>query len=100
MGKDKRHRGRLRALLQPAGRSGLSAASGAGLAACPMMEQPGWSSNGWSSNTDDSGYEAGYETDADESELCEWESGGTRQGHKRKLDALVKLTVSLGLGSK
>merc|ERR1712232_1185042 len=37
-------------------------------------------------------------TDADESELSEWESGNTRQGHKRKLDALVKLTVSLGLG--
>ncbi|CAE7900307.1 unnamed protein product [Symbiodinium sp. KB8] len=49
----------------------------------------------WSSNTDDSGYEAGYETDADESELSEWE-GSVRQGcmprHKRKLEALVSKT--------
>merc|ERR1712008_194622 len=48
-----------------------------------------------SSNTDDSGYEAGYETDADESELSEWESGTSRRGHKRKLEALVHLTMRL-----
>jgi len=107
LSKDKRRRGRLRALLQaplmqPAGQGGLSAASGSGLPR-PMMEQTGksstWSSsfasNGWSSNTDDSGYEGGYETDADESELSEWESGTNRQGHKRKLEALVHLTMCL-----
>jgi len=57
-----------------------------------IAEQPGWSSN-----TDDSGYEAGYETDADESELSEWEGGPARHGHKRKLDALVQLTMKLNV---
>lgn len=90
--KDKRRRGRLRAVLQTA--TNLGATSSGSL---PMMDQPGWMSNGWSSNTDDSGYEAGYETDADESELSEWESGNTRQGHKRKLDALVLLTKRLSV---
>lgn len=94
LSKEKRRRGRLRALLQPAAQGGLSAASGGGLP-CPMMEQPGWSSN-----TDDSGYEAGYETDADESELSEWEGGNSRQGHKRKLDALVHLTMQLGFSER
>eukprot|EP00927_Polykrikos_kofoidii_P074233 TRINITY_DN70218_c0_g1_i1.p1 TRINITY_DN70218_c0_g1~~TRINITY_DN70218_c0_g1_i1.p1 ORF type:complete len:434 (-),score=60.46 TRINITY_DN70218_c0_g1_i1:36-1337(-) len=92
LSKDKRRRGRLRELLQPASSVGLSTTSGDGLP-CAKMEQPGWSSN-----TDDSGYEAGYETDADESELSEWENASARrQGHKRKLDTLVHLTFKLGL---
>jgi len=96
LSKEKRRRGRLRALLQPAAQGALSAASSGGLT-CPrpMIEQPGWSSN-----TDDSGYEAGYETDADESELSEWEGGSARQGHKRKLDALVHLTMKLNVAEE
>lgn len=98
LSKDKRRRGRLRSLLQTAAQQaaaqaqqdGQGGASGSGLAQ-HLREQPGWSSN-----TDDSGYEAGYETDADESELSEWESGTSRRGHKRKLDALVHLTMRLG----
>lgn len=97
LSKDKRRRGRLRSLLQSAAQQavaqaqqgGQGAASASALA-CPVREQPGWSSN-----TDDSGYEAGYE-DGDESELSEWESGGGRRGHKRKLEALVHLTMRLG----
>lgn len=91
LSKDKRRRGRLQALLQPSAQLGF--ASGSGLAG-PMMENPGCASN-----TDDSGYEAGYETDADESELSEWESSGARarQGHKRKLEALVHLTMKLSV---
>eukprot|EP00441_Pelagodinium_beii_P026717 CAMPEP_0197679354 /NCGR_PEP_ID=MMETSP1338-20131121/91560_1 /TAXON_ID=43686 ORGANISM="Pelagodinium beii, Strain RCC1491" /NCGR_SAMPLE_ID=MMETSP1338 /ASSEMBLY_ACC=CAM_ASM_000754 /LENGTH=63 /DNA_ID=CAMNT_0043260401 /DNA_START=14 /DNA_END=202 /DNA_ORIENTATION=- len=55
-----------------------------------MQEHLGWSS------TDDSGYEAGYETDADESEMSEWESGnGLPKGNKRKLEALVSLTMQM-----
>ena len=77
----------------------------------------------------DSGYEAGYETDADESELSEWEgslalhfaagswgevgfpgglgtsssvAGGGPNLHgssrKRKMDALVNMTLRLSLG--
>jgi len=92
LSKEKRRRGGLRALLQqPTAQGGLSAASGSGLP-CPV-EQPGFSSN-----TDDSGYEAGYETDADESELSEWETASAsqrQQRHKRKLDALVHLTMKL-----
>mmetsp|Transcript_20644 Transcript_20644/g.45257 ORF Transcript_20644/g.45257 Transcript_20644/m.45257 type:complete len:303 (-) Transcript_20644:137-1045(-) len=95
LSKDKRRRGRLRALLQPTATGELSVEQGGGLSQ-PKTETPGWSSN-----TDDSGYEAGYETDADESELSEWESGsGRRQGHKRKLDALVHLTLRLGLSER
>lgn len=91
LSKDKRRRGRLRSLLQTAAQ-GAQAASSSGLP-CPMREQPGW-------NTDDSGYEAGYETDADESELSEWESGTSRRGCKRKLDALVHLTMRLGFSER
>jgi len=94
LSKEKRRHGSLRALLQPAGRGRLSATSCSGLP-CPMVEQPGCSSN-----TDDSGYEAGYETDADESELSEWENGSAsqrQQRHKRKLDALVHLTMKLSV---
>lgn len=90
LSKEKRRRGGLRALLQPAAQGGFSAASGSGLPC--SMEQPGFSS------TDDSGYEAGYETDADESELSEWETASAsqrQQRHKRKLDALVHLTMKL-----
>lgn len=92
LSKDKRRRSRLQALLPVSKR--LEGASGS-LLAGPVMENAGCTSN-----TDDSGYEAGYETDADESELSEWESaraGGARvrQGHKRKLEALVHLTMQL-----
>merc|ERR1719436_1540014 len=86
--------------MKPGTQGGLAAGSGSvngnvnGLP-CQMKEQPGWSSN-----TDDSGYEAGYETDADESELSEWEGGNSRQGHKRKLDALVHLTMQLGFSER
>eukprot|EP00913_Durusdinium_trenchii_P032136 g30094.t1 len=69
----------------------LRSASGGNLA-CP--EHLCWSS------TDDSGYEAGYETDADESELSEWESGNVRQGHKRKLEALVNLTMQMSFSAE
>jgi len=89
LSKDKRRRGRLRALQGP---GGLPRGGPGGPGVVAGLEQPGWSSN-----TDDSGYEAGYETDADESELSEWESGSARQGHKRKLDALVQLTFKLGI---
>mmetsp|Transcript_34768 Transcript_34768/g.88335 ORF Transcript_34768/g.88335 Transcript_34768/m.88335 type:complete len:345 (-) Transcript_34768:73-1107(-) len=113
LSKDKRSRGRLRALLsRPGGPQGdlaeaspttsLLTASSCGpgglRSGLPLQrpttvaEQPGWSSN-----TDDSGYEAGYETDADESELSEWEGGPARHGHKRKLDALVQLTMRLSV---
>jgi len=102
LSKDKRSRGRLRELLRPDGQGGLAEAmessggpcKGLTLARPPskIAEQPGWSSN-----TDDSGYEAGYETDADESELSEWEGGPARHGHKRKLDALVQLTMKLNV---
>jgi len=88
LSKEKRRRGRLKELLQPAGQ----ASSGKNLA-CPEHL-------GWSSNTDDSGYEAGYETDADESELSEWESGSVRQGHKRKLEALVSLTMQMSFSAE
>lgn len=74
LSREKRRRGGLRALLQPS------------------------SGHGFSSGTDDSGYEAGYETDADESEFSEWENGSApqrQQRHKRKLDALVNLTMKL-----
>lgn len=81
----KRRKGRLRALMRPPqeGVAGLSTAAGSGLRAIE---------GGFSSNTDDSGYEAGYETDADESELSEWESGPKTGRHKRKFDALMHLT--------
>lgn len=116
LSKDKRSRGRLRALLlRPGAQGGLAEGAAAASSlltasgcshgvslpkgALPLQrpttvaEQPGWSSN-----TDDSGYEAGYETDADESELSEWEGGGAaRHGHKRKLDALVHLTMRLSV---
>jgi hypothetical protein len=94
LSREKRRRGGLRALLQPSAQgfgAGLSTASGSG----GLREQCGFSSN-----TDDSGYEAGYETDADESELSEWESGTAthRQSrHKRKLEALVNLTMKLSV---
>lgn len=86
---EKRRRGGLRAMLQPSPSGGLRYPSG----------------NGFNSGTDDSGYEAGYETDADESEFSEWENGSAPQRqsrHKRKLDALVsamtmKLSVSEGM---
>jgi len=108
LSKDKRSRGRLRAMMRPGPQGDLSelpATGGSGLleanaslrTALPLqrpitvVEQPGWSS------TDDSGYEAGYETDADESELSEWEGGPSRHGHKRKLDALVQLTMRLSV---
>lgn len=94
LSKDKRRRGRLRALLQPATQGGLAGGSGSSLAGS-MIENPGCASN-----TDDSGYEAGYETDADESELSEWESGNVRQGHKRKLEALVHLTMQLSFAER
>jgi len=90
LSKEKRRRGRLKELLQPAGQGVLST-SGGNLA-CP--EHLCWSS------TDDSGYEAGYETDADESELSEWESGNVRQGHKRKLEALVNLTMQMSFAAE
>jgi len=92
LSKDKRRRGKLKSLMQTVAQAG-PAASGTGLSSglpCGFREY-----SGWSSNTDDSGYEAGYETDADESELSEWESGTSRRGHKRKLDALVHLTMRL-----
>ncbi|CAK9057863.1 unnamed protein product [Durusdinium trenchii] len=91
LSKEKRRRGRLKELLQPAGQGVLRSASGGNLA-CP--EHLCWSS------TDDSGYEAGYETDADESELSEWESGNVRQGHKRKLEALVNLTMQMSFSAE
>lgn len=81
---DKRSRGRLRALLRPGSQ---------GAAASPSVAE----GPGWSSNTDDSGYEGGYETDADESELSEWEREPARHGHKRKLDALMQLTMRLSI---
>lgn len=99
----KRSRGRMQALLaaRPAGdlaeASALEGACGLAPGALPLQrpktvtEGPGWSS--------DSGYEAGYETDADESELSEWEGarGPARHGHKRKLDALVQLTMRMSV---
>lgn len=97
----KRSRGRLRALMSsgPVGDLAearrLEGACGLAPGALPLQrpktvtEGPGWSS--------DSGYEAGYETDADESELSEWEGGPARHGHKRKLDALVQLTMRLSV---
>lgn len=91
LSKDKRRRGRLKELLQPAGQGVLRSTSGGNLS-CP--EHLCWSS------TDDSGYEAGYETDADESELSEWESGNVRQGHKRKLEALVNLTKQMSFSAE
>lgn len=98
LSKDKRRRG-LRAL-QSLAAQGASAALGTtsgSSVGCKSIEST-TGTTGWSSNTDDSGYEAGYETDADESELSEWEgANGRRQGHKRKLDALVHLTMQLGL---
>lgn len=78
----KRTRGRLKGVLQPTGRG--------------VFAGPSEHSLGWASSTDDSGYEAGYETDADESELSEWESGNSRrQGQKRKLEVLVNLTKQM-----
>ncbi|CAE7598983.1 unnamed protein product [Symbiodinium natans] len=72
LSKEKRRRGRLKELLQPAvGAAGVLRSASGGSLVCPGEHL------GWSSNTDDSGYEAGYETDADESELSEWESGST-----------------------
>mmetsp|Transcript_93792 Transcript_93792/g.205276 ORF Transcript_93792/g.205276 Transcript_93792/m.205276 type:complete len:404 (-) Transcript_93792:766-1977(-) len=102
LSKDKRSRGRLRALLRPNSEGGLAETAESSndlpLSGCPNRsarpEQPGWSSN-----TDDSGYEAGYETDADESELSEWEGCPARHSHKRKLDALVQLTMRLNVVS-
>lgn len=84
----KRRRGRLRALMRPPqeGVAGLSASAAATAGCLRAIE------GGFSSNTDDSGYEAGYETDADESELSEWESGPKTGRHKRKFDALMHLT--------
>lgn len=98
LSKEKRRRGGLRALLQPVGRplGSLSGTASAGSGSGPMETQHGFS-------TDDSGYEAGYETDADESELSEWESGSAsqrQQRHKRKLDALVHLTMKLSVGAE
>lgn len=113
LSKEKRSRGRLRALLRPGAESDLAETSDFERALCgpssfpltpsgmPLQrpktvitEGPGWSS--------DSGYEAGYETDADESELSEWEGGQrpARYGHKRKLDALVHLTMRLSVVGK
>jgi len=88
LSKEKRRRGRLKELLQPAVNAGVLRSASGGSLVCPGEHL------GWSSNTDDSGYEAGYETDADESELSEWE-GSVRQGHKRKLEALVNLTKQM-----
>lgn len=96
LSREKRRRGGLRAALGPQGLgAGLSAASGSGGLPGGLREQCGFSSN-----TDDSGYEAGYETDADESELSEWECGSAanrQQRHKRKLEALVNLTMKLSV---
>mmetsp|Transcript_64485 Transcript_64485/g.119977 ORF Transcript_64485/g.119977 Transcript_64485/m.119977 type:complete len:366 (+) Transcript_64485:69-1166(+) len=118
MSNDKRRRGRLRALLRQVSRDGdaelcrssdgqagdsLTSSSLAGgsrsLTGRGFAGRLGSASDlpGFSSNTDDSGYEAGYETDADESELSEWESGSKPQRHKRKLDALVQLTMRLSV---
>lgn len=94
LSREKRRRGGLRALLQPSGQV-LSQASGSTALGGGWREQCGFSSN-----TDDSGYEAGYETDADESELSEWESGSAPQRrlrHKRKLEALMNLTMKLSI---
>lgn len=104
LSKEKRSRGRLRALLQRPGAEGdfdLSETSSLeGLPPGALRPKTVTEGPGWSSNTDDSGYEAGYETEADESEWSEWE-GGQRQtrrhGHKRKLDALVHLTMRLNV---
>eukprot|EP00929_Paragymnodinium_shiwhaense_P095362 TRINITY_DN5644_c1_g1_i1.p1 TRINITY_DN5644_c1_g1~~TRINITY_DN5644_c1_g1_i1.p1 ORF type:complete len:456 (+),score=100.80 TRINITY_DN5644_c1_g1_i1:93-1460(+) len=96
LSKDKRRRGRLKALLQRSSSGSVDSSAGhGGCIAGSRLEH-----SGWTSNTDDSGYEAGYETDADESELSEWESASARQGHKRKIDALVNLTFKLGLSEK
>lgn len=102
LSRDKRRRGGLRALLQPGSQglgAGLSAASSSGGPLTGGLREQ----CGFSSNTDDSGYEAGYETDADESELSEWECGSVsqrQQRHKRKLEALVNLTRKLSVNEK
>lgn len=98
LSKERRSRGRLRALLQPGGQ-GVPAVPGALPLQRPTTVAEGPS---WSSNTDDSGYEGGYETDADESEFSEREGSvrATRTGHKRKLDALVQLTMRLSVAEK
>mmetsp|Transcript_73838 Transcript_73838/g.175780 ORF Transcript_73838/g.175780 Transcript_73838/m.175780 type:complete len:366 (+) Transcript_73838:185-1282(+) len=117
---DKRRRGRLQALLRQVSRdsdaelcrsSDNQSLPGSGLAGgsrslpsrgFPASRLPGSAGelHGFQSNTDDSGYEAGYETDADESELSEWESGSKPQRHKRKLDALVQLTMRLSVSEQ
>lgn len=92
---EKRRRGRLRAMLRPVAQEGdgdLAVTDHRGLTCA--SDAPGHSSN-----TDDSGYEAGYETDADESELSEWESSKP-QRHKRKLEALVHLTMRLSVSER
>jgi len=86
LSKDKRRRHNLSALLEPVTSGNLSVP--------PVC---GTEQLGCSSNTEDSGYEAGYETDADESELSEWENNSSPQRHKRKLDALVELTMRLSV---
>lgn len=79
----KRRRGRLRQGL-PVQAEGVSSFSGAGGLGCHAHE------HGYSSHTDDSGYEGGYETDADESSLSEWESVPKPLRQKRKFDAMMQ----------
>lgn len=95
LSKEKRLRGHLRGALGSAVASTAAARSLNGSFNATPFD------HGGSSNTDDSGYEGGYETDADESELSEWECHTTSprllmQRHKRKLDALAnQLTMRL-----
>eukprot|EP00812_Abedinium_dasypus_P002788 NODE_1340_length_1172_cov_380.264100.p1 GENE.NODE_1340_length_1172_cov_380.264100~~NODE_1340_length_1172_cov_380.264100.p1 ORF type:complete len:307 (+),score=88.61 NODE_1340_length_1172_cov_380.264100:116-1036(+) len=90
LSKDKRRRSRLGELLQPAAQAAVPGSCGVMIAAQPDC-----------ASTDDSGYEAGYETDAEQSEWSEWESGAApAQRHKRKLDALVHLTMRLSVSER
>lgn len=95
LSKEKRLRGHLRGALGNASLSSTAASSRpSGSFECSF-------DRGGSSNTDDSGYEGGYETDADESEMSEWEVSTASprllmQRHKRKLDVLAnQLTMRL-----